>query len=201
MQVMKVGAPPLLPILRSGSQARLLTAILLDPEREFTLNELADAIGVSVSTVTREVQRAEQAGIVITRQLGRAKLARADTTSLLNEPLTDLLLVSFGPAPVAAGELRDVEGIDEAYIFGSWAARYLGEPGPYPRDVDVIVIGEPDRDVLYVAADRMERRLGRPVQVTTRSREQWDHPNRDSFIQEVQSRPLVALEIAEREAS
>ncbi len=52
---MKVSGPPLLPILRSENQARLLTAILLSPEREFTLSEPAKEVGVSLSTVTREI--------------------------------------------------------------------------------------------------------------------------------------------------
>jgi hypothetical protein len=32
----------------------------------------------------------------------------------------------------------------------------------------VLVIGEPDRDVVYGAADQAEHRLGMPVQVTFR---------------------------------
>jgi hypothetical protein len=54
--VLKSNAPPLLPILRSENQARLLTAILLTPEREFTLSELASEVGVSLPTVTRNPQ-------------------------------------------------------------------------------------------------------------------------------------------------
>ena len=38
--------------------------------------------------------------------------------------------------------LADVVGIEEAFVFGSWAARYVGEVGPPPRDVDVVVVGD-----------------------------------------------------------
>lgn len=190
---MKTSTPPLLPILRSDKQARLLTAVLLSPNREFTLTELANEVGVSLSTVTREVRRAEEAGIVVTREVGRARLVRADGDGVLSEPLTRLLLLAFGPATVVAEELAGIGGLDAAYIFGSWAARYLGEAGMSPQDLDVLIIGEVGRDMVYTAADRMERRVGRPVQVTFRTRAQWDQPRDDPFLQELRKRPLVPV--------
>jgi hypothetical protein len=39
-----------------------------------------------------------------------------------------------------AEELEGVEGIEKAYLFGSWAARYAGEAGRAPADLDVLVI-------------------------------------------------------------
>lgn len=77
-------------------------------------------------------------------------------------------------------------------MFGSWAARYLGQPGRAPNDIDVLVIGSPDRDAVDDAADRAERRIGLPVQATVRTRAQWD-AERESFIKEVRSRPLVLV--------
>ncbi|MFV1962583.1 MAG: MarR family transcriptional regulator [Acidimicrobiia bacterium] len=197
---MKVSGPPLLPILRSGNQARLLTVILLSPEREFTLSELANEVGVSLSTVTREIQRASEAGLVVTREVGRAKLVRADTDSVMSEPLTRLLLLSFGPVVVVAEELAGIGDIEAAYIFGSWAARYMGQAGPSPQDLDLLIIGTSDRDVVYAAADRIERRVGRPVQVTFRSLARWNEPGEDSFVQEVRKRPLVLVGPSETES-
>ncbi|MCA1845996.1 MAG: hypothetical protein LC792_22955 [Actinobacteria bacterium] len=98
---------------------------------------------------------------------------RPDRSSPLYRPLADLLLVAFGPATAVASELDGIAGIDEAHIFGSWAARYSGEAGTAPNDVDVLVIGDPDRDEVCQAAERAERRLRRSVQVTFRSPEEW----------------------------
>jgi predicted nucleotidyltransferase len=52
-----------------------------------------------------------------------------------------LLLRPFGPRQVLAEELEGAEGIDGAYLFGSWAARYPEEVGRPPADLDVLVIG------------------------------------------------------------
>ncbi len=85
--------------------------------------------------------------------------------SPITVPLTELLPRSFGPRQVLAEELAGVPGIDDAYLFGSWAARYPGQQGRAPADLDVLVIGAPDRDALDDAAQRAGARLAREVNV------------------------------------
>jgi predicted nucleotidyltransferase len=187
----KASPPPLLPLLRSRLQAEVLTLALLDPGREWSLTELASRVGASVSSVQREITRAEQAGVVSSRRLGNVRLVKA-AGSPLTASLTELLLRSFGPRQVLAEELQDVEGIDGAYLFGSWAARYEGEPGRSPADLDVLVIGAPDRDELDDAAQRAEGRLAREVNVTIRSPTWWREGN-DGFHADVTRRPLVPV--------
>ncbi|MGQ0825475.1 MAG: ArsR family transcriptional regulator [Actinomycetota bacterium] len=189
---MKEGPNPLLPLLRSRLQAEVLAAVLLDPDREWSLTELAELVGASVATVQREIKRAEGAGVVRSRKQGNTRLVRADPDGDLTAPLAELLLRSFGPRHVLADALRDVPGIDAAYLFGSWAARYEGERGPAPHDIDVLVIGQPDRDALDGATSAAERRLARRVDVTVRRRSWWDNGD-DSFRKEVASRPMVEI--------
>jgi predicted nucleotidyltransferase len=188
---MQKGPPPLLPLLRSQSQAELLTLVLLTPGREWTLTELASRVGAAVSTVQRELARAEQTGVIVSRRLGNTRLVTA-ADSPLTGPLTELLLRSFGPLQVVAEELADVDGIEAAYLFGSWAARYAGQEGRSPADVDVLVIGAPDRDALDDAAQRAAARLAREVNVTIRSPGWWRDGN-DGFHTEVTRRPLVPV--------
>jgi predicted nucleotidyltransferase len=183
--------PPLLPLLRSRLQADLLTLVLLNPGKEWTLSELASRIQSTVSSVQREVARAERAGVVASRRVGNARLVTA-ARSPLTGPLTELLLRSFGPRQVLAEELADVAGIDDAYIFGSWAARYAGQQGRPPADLDVLVIGAPDRDALDDAAQRASERLEREVNVTIRSA-QWWRAGDDGFHTEINRRPLVPV--------
>ncbi len=187
----KASPPLLLPLLRSRLQAEILTLVLLGPEEEWSLTGLAARTGASVSSVQREITRAEQAGVVRSRRLGNARLVRA-ADSPLTAPLTELLLRSFGPRQVLAEELESVEGVQGAYLFGSWAARYAGEAGRAPADLDVLVIGSPDRDELDDAAQRAAGRLAREVNVTIRSPAWW-REGTDGFHADVTRRPLVPL--------
>lgn len=189
---MPAAAPPLLPIFRSRLQGELLALILADASRQWTIDELAERTGQPYQTVTAEVRRLEHAGLIAASTVGRTKLLSANEASPYLGPLGQLATMAFGPPLVIAEEFATVEGVDAIYVYGSWAARYRGEPGAAPNDVDVLVIGRPDRDEVYDAARRTERRLGRDVNVTQRTREQWETAT-DGFTQQVRASPLVEV--------
>ena len=188
-------APSLLPILRSRQQGEVLTFVLCDPDRETSMSELAHRVGVPLSSVHREVERAEAAGIIASRRLGNTRFVRANTDSPYYHSLSDLLVKAFGPPHVLAETLEGVDGIDAAYVFGSWAARLHGVAGKRPvYDIDVLVLGEPDRAELYEALSGVEGRLGRPVNAVIRDAE-WLQDGSGGFHATVTERPVVAIEI------
>jgi predicted nucleotidyltransferase len=188
---MQAMPPPLLPLLRSRLQAELLTLVLLTPGREWSLTELAETTSASLSSAQREMARAEDAGVVSSRRLGSTRLVTA-ADSPITGPLTELLLRSFGPRQIIGEQLAGLPGIEQAFLFGSWAARYAGEPGRSPADIDVLVIGSPDRDHLDDAAQRAGSMLAREVNVTVRS-PQWWRSGGDGFHAQVTSQPLIAV--------
>jgi predicted nucleotidyltransferase len=135
-----------------------------------------------------------EASLISTRKRGNLRLVQATTATLLSRPLTDLLAVTYGPLPVLTDLLADVEGIAEAYIYGSWAARYRGEPGPAPVDVDVLVVGTVNRDDLDEAAEQAQGTLRRPVNIRRIRPETWRAASpSDPFLQSVEARPLVSI--------
>jgi DNA-binding transcriptional ArsR family regulator len=187
--------PSLLPILRSRQQGEILTAVLGDPDTEVSLASLAEQLQLPYPSVHREIERAEQAGLVVSRRLGNLRLVRANPDSAYYTGLTDVLLKAFGPPVVIGAELDGVPGVEEAFIFGSWAARYHEQQGPRPvGDIDLLVLGDPDRDALYEATARTSAKLGREVQATIR-KAGWLTTGTGTFHDTVTSRPLVAVPI------
>lgn len=188
----------LLPILRSQLQGQLLALLYLHPEAEYSLTEAANQIGASVRAVHHEVERLVDAGLVQERRHGNMRLIKAADTRL-TRPLTELLALTYGPLPVLAHELADVEGIDEAFMFGSWARRFDGEPGPPPGDVDVLVVGVSDLDDLDEAARRAEQTLKRPVSITRVLPDRWaDASGDDGFLADVRVKPRVSIDLGDR---
>jgi DNA-binding transcriptional ArsR family regulator len=190
--VVRPVSPPLLPVFRSRLVGDLLALLLLDPATKWTADDLARRTGAPYPTVTKELRRLTDAGLVNHEALGRTKLVWADETNPYFRPLSELVLLSFGPPLVIAEEFEKVEGIDDLKIFGSWAARAAGIPGPTPHDVDVLVLGHPDRDHTYDAANRAERRLGREVNVTIRPTEPWSKAQ-DAFARNVKASPMLPV--------
>jgi MarR family len=141
-----------LPLFRSDQQHDLLCFLfVLMPSGHITMTQLAAATGISPSTVSREIARLEVAGIVTVETIGRAKLVNPNWESPLAQPLRMLLIQTCGPV-FELGALYSVAGVESVFVFGSWAERYKGVPGPYPNDVDVLVVGTTEVDLLAVQA-------------------------------------------------
>jgi predicted nucleotidyltransferase len=159
---------------------------------EESVADLASAIGSDPGNTAREVARLEKAAIVTSRRIGRTKLVAANARAPFYGALLELVTIVLGPAAVLAEALANVGGITSAEIFGSWAARYHGEPGRQPADVDLLVVGSPDRDDLHDATQAAAERLNRPVNPVVISPKRW-HTSDDGFIREVRSRPRVSV--------
>lgn len=187
----KSSAPPLMAVFRSQLQGEILSQVLLSPGR-YTSSDLSRSLGAPFPTVRREVERLVQAGILHAEQVGRSRLLEPNVDSPAYRPLRDLVMVAFGPRRVVEEEFSALDGLTGLYIYGSWAARYAGEPGPEPGDIDVLVVGAVDRDDAFEAAERAQRRIGREVNATVVSTSRWAEAS-EPFLVEVRRRPLVTL--------
>jgi len=188
----RTSSPPLLPIFRSEHQLHLLGELFVYAAHARSVAELAAATDIPQATVSREVARLDEAGLVRSVRRGRLRLVEANDRLPYYHELRSLLLKTIGPAAVLTRELAGVEGIDGAFIFGSWAARYHGEPGPAPNDIDLMVIGEPDLDELYAACGRAEAEIHLDVNPVVRSKSEWRHRG-SGFLADVRKGPTVSV--------
>ena len=185
---MRTEAPLLAPVFRSDGQASLLSALLLADD-ELSLTDLADRAGVAYPTAHREVARLLEAGILVERRVGRTRLVRGNPHSPLVAPLREILTVVSGPVVLLGRELGRIEGVESAFLYGSFAARLLGVEGPDPHDVDVMVLGAPDVDAVYEACTRVEAAVRRPVNPTILTPEEFAGDS--GFLETVRSGPVV----------
>ena len=190
LSYMRTEAPLLAPIFRSDGQARLLSTLLLTGD-ELSITDLAKRAGLAYPTAHREVARLVDAGILSERQVGRTRLIRANGESPLVDPLREILTVATGPVVMLAEELARIDGIESAFLYGSFAARMLGDAGPAPHDIDVMVLGQPDVDAVYEACARIEAAVHRPVNPTILTPEEFAAPS--AFLDNVRSGPAFAV--------
>jgi len=186
--------------LRSRGQAEILCAVLANPNREWTLGELAKVSGQSLPTVQREVERAELAALVESRRLGRRRLVKAGPSQIAIM-LANLLLWSYGPKFVIAEEFADITGIDRLFIFGSWAARYHGVDGYPPQDLDVLVIGDANLSDVFRAAHAASNKLQLEVNPKLFSHTWWENKTGSGFRMEIERRPIVEIEVGDAKQS
>lgn len=194
---MKPSVPVLAPLLRSDTQGRLLAELYLHPNEERTTTELARLADTAVPNASRELRRLVGAGFLHARASGRNRYMRVNQDHPLYRPVAEILRYAYGPVAVLAPLLREVPGVEEAYIYGSWAARLAGEVGPDPEDIDLLVVGDTvDRSVLDVASETARLQLGREVNPRAVSRRAWGEKD-DLFLRQLYDRPLVSIPLGE----
>ncbi|MEN9711397.1 MAG: hypothetical protein RL441_1389 [Actinomycetota bacterium] len=196
---MKSATSPLAPLFRSDTQGRILAALLASPHREFTVAELTQIGDTSQPTAWRECQRAETAGLVASRAVGRTLLFKANEHHPLFTSFRQILISTFGPPAVIAPEYRDIAGVEAVILFGSWVERFKGKTNRNPADIDVLVLGKPNRDALYEAEMRAEKALSIPMQTTIRAVSAWLNP--DPFLTDVHKKDYMVLYVADDNAN
>lgn len=171
-------------------QVRLLALLLLQPERYWTLGDLAETLQAPQSSVHRELGRAEEAGIIDRDASRRPHRFRAATDEPLTEPLIALLQGSVG----VEGQLRSAlerSDVRAAVVYGSWAG---GARRP-DSDVDVLVVGDADLRELRRRLRPIGKAAGRTVDLTVLSVEEFRRllADRSSFARSVLDGPTVPL--------
>jgi len=191
-------APALAPLFRSDQQLAILAVLFGDGAKDVSIGELAERAGVAQATASREVARLAEHDLVVRRPLGRNTLVTANWDLPWATELRSILVQTVGVLGRLANALGDGDGVDEAFVFGSWAARYSGEPGPAPRDIDVLVVGDAALRTVRRACRNVEEDLRVEVNPVVVDRSRWDARKPEPFIAQIKSQPLVPIRLDRR---
>ncbi len=156
----------LFPSVRQG----VLAATLSQPEKWWYLSELAAFLHTQPSSLQRELRSLEQSGILQQRKDGRRTYFKAETRSPIFRELRSIFEKTVGLIPTLLATLRPFANkITCAFVYGSVARRAERATS----DVDLMVIGSAGLADLAPALRKAERRLGREINVTNYSTDEF----------------------------
>jgi len=193
-QIVKPMPAALSPLLKSDAQGLILAQLFMNPSDGYSISDLARFARVSVPTAMREVDRLLDARLVTEKTFGRARLIQVNSKHLLYEAVKQIVSYSYGPLAILPSALYPIDGLERAFIYGPYAAHLQHELGPDLHEVDLLLIGYMNRIEASKAAERVEGYLERAVNVQFVGSQEWLKGETD-FVKEVQSRPLVELEL------
>ncbi len=169
----ETAVPNIVPLFRSEVQFSILGELFTHPDLELAVGELAERIGHPRPTVSHEVRRLVEAGLVLKRRQGNRSLLRADMTTPVSEDIRSLLSKTYGPLPAIRAAFAGLP-VEYVAVFGSFAARWSGVAGPPPNDIDVVVVGDLNYEVLWDLTARLSHDLGIDVNAVLRAPGTWD---------------------------
>ena len=125
--------------LLPGYRRRVLGLLLLRPDEALHGREIARRIGLPAGTLTRELKRLADVGLLKREKRGNQQVYSADTSCPVFSELSGILRKTSGLADVLAQALAPAAGkLRIAFVFGSMAqGRESGA-----SDVDLLLIGD-----------------------------------------------------------
>lgn len=171
---------------------RVLTLLLLHPERALHVREIARLTGTTAGTLNKELTKLHAAGLLERERVGNQVRYTANRASPIFSEIAGILRKTIGLADVLADALApSAPVISVAFVFGSMA-RATETAG---SDVDVMLIGSlgfgDAVKLLYPA----QATLGREVNPKVFSADEWRArlKAKDPFIRDVLAKPKIFL--------
>jgi predicted nucleotidyltransferase len=101
------------------------------------LRDLARLSGLAVGTIQREVNNLRDAGLILEKRDGNRLYLRANASSPIFHELQGIAFKTMGLRQQLENALSGLDGIDLAFVYGSFAEGKVGAES----DVDFFVIG------------------------------------------------------------
>jgi predicted nucleotidyltransferase len=184
----------LFPKTRQG----VLAATHTQPEKWWFLSELAAFLGTRPSSLQRELAALVDTGILEQRREGARVYFRAQKRSPIYRELRGIVEKTTGIIPTVQTFLASLgRKIDCAFVYGSVARAQEHATS----DIDLMVIGQAGLAELTPALRKVERALGRDLNATTYSVEEFRGKvaKHDHFLTAVLRRPKQFVKGTERE--
>ena len=105
-------------------------------------------------------------------------------------PWRQLIERAFGTESRLRNALQVLPEVRGAWLFGSYAQRLTGQPGPAPSDVDVAVVVEGDPGAAYRACAQVGAVLALEVNATVFTATEWDSAD-DVFVRQLREGTLI----------
>ncbi len=177
--------------LRSKLRQKLLGYYFTNPGASYYLRELAEALEVDPANLSRELRRLERQGLFVSEKRGKQKYFRLNRNYPLYDEVRGIVFKTVGAVGQLRNTLQQVTGIREAYLYGSFAKNQQDAAS----DIDILVIGKPEAEELEVAIRKLERQLGREINYTLLSPEEFKtrRADKDAFLEDVWRGKKISL--------
>jgi predicted nucleotidyltransferase len=184
--------------LRSKARQRLLAYYFTNPMARLHLRDLAERLSIDPSNLSKELGRLEREGLFRSEVSGRQKYFQLNREYPLFDEVRRIVAKTIGAIPLIAQAFRKIEGVEEAFLYGSFARNQQDAAS----DIDVLVVGKPPDEALAEVARKLERQLGREINYTVLTRKELNsrRARKDVFLENVWHNKRVSLIAADEKA-
>ena len=177
-------------VLFGSYRKKVLGLLLLHPDEDYHVRELARQTGTSPGTLHKELARLATAGLLLRKEQGNQVRYQANRQSPVFPELAGLLRKTTGAAQTITGALTSLSP-PLALIFGSVASGTENSGS----DVDLLVITDSSFAEVVRAIYPAQAELGREINPVVYSAKELKRrvQEQDSFVLELLGKPKIFL--------
>ena len=169
---------------------RLLAALVLHPEKDYSFNELIRVAAVGNRGGQMAIQSLVDDRVITEARVGNQRRFRVNSAYPLYGELRAICVKTFGVAEPIREALGKFDGIEDAFVFGS----VVRGDDRADSDIDVMAIGEADPFKWNDCGYALEQQLGRPVHFSLYARDEWQRlVATDPAIQSINNGPKLMV--------
>lgn len=145
-------------LISNKTRVKLLLRFFLNPEMRAYLRGLGREFGESSNAVRIELNRFEEAGLILSEKEGNRKYYQANENYPLFKDLQQIAMKHFGLDQVMEKIIRKLGDVKKVYLIGKMAK---GQDAPI---IDLAIISQKlDRVFLTELSEKAEKKIGRKI--------------------------------------
>ena len=176
---------------RSQARRRLLAYYFTNPTARLHLRDLAERLNTDPSNLSKELRRLEGERLFRSEISGRQKYFQLNREYPLFDEVRAIVEKTIGAVAVIRHALQRMDGIQEAYLYGSFAKNQQDAAS----DIDVLIIGAPREEAVAQVVSKLERQLGREINYTVLTEREFASRRlrKDAFLENVWHNKRIPL--------
>ncbi|RYE26047.1 MAG: ArsR family transcriptional regulator [Sphingobacteriales bacterium] len=156
-------------LIPSRTRMRLLLRFFLNPGTTAYLRGLAEEFDESTNAIRVELNRFEEAGMIISENQGNKKIYKANTSYPLLQDIHNILLKHIGVDRIIDVVIKNMGQLESIHLCGDYAM------GKDSGIIDLILVGDIDKEYLVSVVAKAEKLINRKIRFLTYEANEWNN--------------------------
>ena len=162
-------------LISSKTRIKVLLKFFLNSTTTSYLRSLEGEFGESTNSIRLELNKFEEAGLLSSFSKGNKKIFQANTTHPLYNEIHSIILKYVGIDRIITNVAKRLGDLKRVYLVGKFAR------GLDSNIIDLIFVGDVDRDYLVKLITKVEDLISRKVRYLVYSKEEFERLDEGDF--------------------
>lgn len=176
--------------LKSKITRAVLGYFMLHEGAELYVNEIARRLSLDQGNLDRKLKELKKEGILKSELRGKERYYSLNLSFSLYDEYKKIILKTVGLEHLLKEAMEGIEGIQQAYLFGSYAKNQMDSAS----DIDLLAVGSHDTLELQKKISKIQGSVGRDINMIQMSAAEYEKRRKtDPFLKSVHREKKIQI--------